>query len=171
MRKASILAALACMLMFSGAALAQSQLFVSGEGAKLKSDKTASSDTIAELPLGTALSVQGQEESWYKVSTGGKTGWIYRGKVSETAPAPSQQGGDNLFANAGGSNIMVSEADSARSMRGLNASEQDAARAAGRAPRPLSDYKAALDKVLATKVEKRDVENFLKAGRIGEYAK
>lgn len=175
MRKSPMLATLACTLLATiltaGAALAQSQLFVSGEGAKLKSDKTASSDTIAELPVGTALSVQGQDESWYKVSTGGKSGWIYRGKVSETAPAPSQQGGDNLFGSAGGSNIMVSEADSARSMRGLNASEQDAARAAGRAPRPLSEYKAALDKVLATKVEKKDVENFLKAGHIGEYAK
>lgn len=171
MKKSPILAALACALLCSGVALAQSQLFVSGEGAKLKSDKTASSDTIAELPVGAALSVQGQDESWYKVSTGGKSGWIYRGKVSETAPAPSQQGGDNLFGNAGGSNIMVSEADSARSMRGLNDSEQDAARAAGRPARPLSEYKAALDKVLAAKVEKKDVENFLKAGRIGEYAK
>lgn len=171
MKRTSLLAALACTLLLSGVALAQSQLYVSGEGAKLKSDKTASSDTIAELPVGTALAVQGQDESWYKVSTGGKSGWIYRGKVSETAPTASQQGGDNLFGNAGGSTIMVSEADSARSMRGLNASEQDAARAAGRAPRPLSDYQAALDKVLAHKVDKREVENFLKAGRIGEYAK
>lgn len=169
--KSTCLTALACSLLLAATALAQSQLFVASEGAKLKADKSASSDTVAELPVGTALAVQGQEESWYKVSAGGKSGWIYRGKVATSPPEAARQGGDNLFGSAGSSNIMVSEADSARSMRGLNESEQEAARAAGRAPRPLSEYKAALDKVLATKTDKRELENFLKAGRIGEYAK
>ena len=123
-----ILAAAAGVLLLAAPALAQDKLYVASEGAKLKADKSASSDTVAELPVGTQLSVQGQEESWYKVSTGGKSGWIYRGKVAATAPEPSKQGGDNLFGGAGSSNIMVSEADSARSMRGLNESEQQAAR-------------------------------------------
>ena len=167
----SLLAAVAGTLLLAAPALAQDKLFVSSEGAKLKADKSASSDTLAELPVGTALSVLGQEESWYKVSAAGKSGWIYRGKVSTTAPEPSKQGGDNLFGGAGSSTIMVSEADSARSMRGLSDSEQQAAREAGRAPRPLSDYKNALDQVLAGKVDKKELENFLKAGHIGEYAK
>lgn len=171
MNNTSKLLAAAGVLCLAAPALAQETLYVSSEGAKLKADKSASSDTIAELPVGTALSVQGQEESWYKVSAGGKSGWIYRGKVAATPPEASKQGGDNLFGGAGSSSIMVSEADSARSMRGLNASEQDAAKAAGRPPRPLSEYKQALDKVLAEKVDKKELENFLKAGRIGEYAK
>jgi len=162
---------LACVALFALPALAQDTLFVSSEGAKLKADKSASSDTVAELAVGTQLKVAGQEESWYKVSSGSKSGWIYRGKVSETAPEPSRQGGDNLFGGAGSSTIMVSEADSARSMRGLNESEQAAAKAAGRPARPLSDYKNALDKILAGKVDKKEIENFLKAGHIGEYAK
>jgi uncharacterized protein YgiM (DUF1202 family) len=170
-KSAPILAAAAGVLLLAAPALAQDKLYVASEGAKLKADKSASSDTVAELPVGTALSVQGQEESWYKVSAGGKSGWIYRGKVAATPPEASQQGGDKLFGGAGSSSIMVSEADSARSMRGLNASEEEAAKAAGRAPRPLSDYKQALDKVLAEKVEKKELENFLKAGHIGEYAK
>ncbi|MDP2848638.1 MAG: SH3 domain-containing protein [Humidesulfovibrio sp.] len=170
-KSAPIIAAVAGTLLLAAPALAQEKLYVASEGAKLKADKSASSDTVAELPVGTALSVQGQEESWYKVSTGGKTGWIYRGKVAATPPEASKQGGDNLFGGAGSSTIMVSEADSARSMRGLNASEQEAAKAAGRPVRPLSDYKQALDRVLAEKVDKKELENFLKAGRIGEYAK
>lgn len=169
-KNAPIIAAAAGVLLLAAPALAQDKLYVASEGAKLKTDKSASSDTVAELPVGTALSVLGQEESWYKVTAGGQSGWIYRGKVAATPPEPSQQGG-NLFGGAGSSTIMVSEADSARSMRGLNESEQDAAKAAGRAPRPLSEYKQALDKVLAEKVEKKELENFLKAGRIGEYAK
>lgn len=170
-KNAPIIAAVAGALLLAAPALAQDKLYVASEGAKLKADKSASSDTVAELPVGTPLSVQGQEESWYKVTAGGQSGWIYRGKVAATPPEASKQGGDNLFGGAGSSTIMVSEADSARSMRGLNASEQDAAKAAGRAPRPLSEYKQALDKVLAEKVDKKELENFLKAGRIGEYAK
>jgi uncharacterized protein YgiM (DUF1202 family) len=166
-----LLAAAAGVLCLAAPAMAQSKLYVSSEGAKLKADKSASSDTVAELPVGTALAVQGQEDSWYRVSAGGASGWIYRGKVSETPPEPSKQGGDNLFGGGGSSAIMVSEADSARSMRGLNESEQEAAKAAGRPARPLSEYKKALDSVLAQKVSKKELENFLKAGHIGEYAK
>jgi len=166
-----MLAAAAGVLCLATPALAQEKLYVSSEGAKLKAEKSASSDTVAELPVGTALQVLGQEESWYKVSAGGKSGWIYRGKVSATPPEASRQGGDNLFSGGGSSAILVSEADSARSMRGLNESEQQAAKAAGRPARPLSDYQHALDKVLAEKVGQKELESFLKAGRIGEYAK
>lgn len=166
-----LLAVLACTLCLAAPALAQDKLFVTSEGAKLKADKSASSDTVAELPVGTQLSVQGQDESWYRVSAGSRSGWIYRGKVGAAAPEPSKQGADNLFGGGGSSNIMVSEADSARSMRGLNESEQEAAKAAGRPTRPLSEYKQALDKLLSERVDKNELESFLKAGRIGEYAK
>ena len=168
-RITTALAALGMTLLLAAPALAQDRLFVSSEGAKLKADKSASSDTVAELPVGTALSVQGQEESWYRVTAGGKSGWIYRGKVSATAPEPSQQGGDNLFGGAGSSGIMVSEADSARSVRGLN--EEDAAKEAGRPARSPAEYKKALDGILAERVDKKELESFLKAGKIGEYAK
>jgi uncharacterized protein YgiM (DUF1202 family) len=167
----TLLAALFWLALFAAPALAQDKLYISSEGAKLKADKSASSDTVAELAVGTELKVAGQEESWYKVTAGGKNGYVYRGKVSATAPEASKQGGDNLFGGAGSSTIMVSEADSARSMRGLSESEQEAAKAAGRPARPLSDYKNALDKILAERVDKKEIENFLKAGRIGEYAK
>lgn len=171
MKGETALMAAAGVLLLAAPALAQDKLYVASEGAKLKADKSASSDTVAELPVGTALSVQGQEDSWYKVSAGGQSGWIYRGKVAATPPEASKQGGDNLFGGTGSSGIMVSEADSARSIRGLNESEQQAASAAGRPTRTMAEYKQALDKVLAEKVEKKELESFLKAGKIGEYAK
>ncbi|MDO9082025.1 MAG: SH3 domain-containing protein [Humidesulfovibrio sp.] len=168
-RPTTFFASLACLALFALPALAQDKLYVASEGAKLKADKSASSDTVAELAVGTELRVAGSEESWYKVTAGGNSGWIYRGKVAASPPEASRQGGDNLFGGAGGSAITVSEADSARSMRGL--SEQEAAKTAGRPPRPLAEYKQALDKILAEKVDRKELENFLKAGRIGEYAK
>jgi len=91
--------------------------------------------------------------------------------VAATPPEASKQGGDNLFGGGGSSAIMVSEADSARSMRGLTESEQEAAKSAGRPARTMAEYKQALDGVLAEKVGKKELEGFLKSGRIGEYAK
>lgn len=170
-RSTQLLAAVAGTMLLATPALAQDKLYVASEGAKLKADKSASSDTVAELPVGTPLSVLGQEESWYKVSANGKTGWIYRGKVASAPPEASKQGGDNLFGGGGSSGIMVSEADSARSVRGLNESEQQAAKAANRPVRTLAEYQQALNKVLAETVSKKELEGFLKAGRIGEYAK
>lgn len=170
-RSTQVFAAVAGTMLLAAPALAQEKLYVASEGAKLKADKSAGSDTVAELAVGAPLSVLGQEESWYKVSANGQTGWIYRGKVAATPPEASKQGGDNLFGGLGGSSIMVSEADSARSVRGLNESEQQAAKAAGRPTRTLAEYQQALDKVLAEKVSKKELEGFLKSGRIGEYAK
>ena len=85
-----IIAAAAGVLLLATPAMAQNKLYVASEGAKLKADKTASSDTVAELPVGTPLDVLGQEDSWYKVSTGGKSGFIYRGKVAATPPDTPQ---------------------------------------------------------------------------------
>ncbi|OIO01915.1 MAG: hypothetical protein AUJ49_07030 [Desulfovibrionaceae bacterium CG1_02_65_16] len=168
-RSTQLLAAVAGTMLLATPALAQETLYVASEGAKLKADKTASSDTIAELPVGTQLSVLGQEDSWYKVSAGGRSGWIYRGKVAASPPEASRQGGDNLFGGGGSSAIMVSEADSARSVRGLT--EEQAAKAGNRPVRSEAEYKQALDGVLAEKVGKKELEGFLKAGHIGEYAK
>jgi len=168
-RNTQLLAALAGTMLLASPALAQDRMYVASEGAKLKADKSASSDTVAELPVGTPLSVLGQEDSWYKVSANGQSGWIYRGKVAAAPPEASKQGGDNLFGGGGSSAIMVSEADSARSVRGLT--EEQAAKAANRPVRTEAEYKKALDDVLAERVGKKELESFLKTGRIGEYAK
>ncbi len=166
-RSTQLLAAAAGTLLLATPALAQDRLYVASEGAKLKADKSASSDTVAELPVGTPLSVLGQEDSWYNVSAGGRSGWIYRGKVAATPPEASKQGGDNLFGGLGSSSIAVSEADSARSVRGLTADDGGSAKPVA----SVADSKKALDGVLAERVGKKELESFLKTGRIGEYAK
>lgn len=167
-RSTQLLAAAAGTLLLATPALAQERLYVASEGAKLKSDKSASSDTLAELPVGTPLGVLSQEDSWYKVSTNGQAGWIYRGKVAATPPEASKQGGDNLFGGLGSSSIAVSEADSARSMRGLTA---DDGSGSAKPKASAAAAKKALDGVLADRVGKKELESFLKAGHIGEYAK
>ena len=149
---------------------AQKKVWVSTTSAQLKAEKTVSSATIARLPIGTELKVHALKNRWYQVSApDGKNGWIYRGKVS-SEPPKKEGGGQNplgtLIGGLTGSNIRADASDTSRSMRGLS---PEAEAYANRTGTP-EQYKKALDTVLSTKTGAEEIEQFLKAGKIGEYA-
>ncbi|MBW1779436.1 MAG: SH3 domain-containing protein [Deltaproteobacteria bacterium] len=142
-------------------------LWVTSEGAKLKSDHSASSDTVSTLPIGAQLTVLQSEDRWYRVRTAsGDEGWIYRGKVSNTPPEKGAEDTGNLFAGMQGSGISADEAQTSRSIRGLSKETQQYAKKRG----TPEAYQKALDQVLAMKLTTKELEVFLKDGKIGEYA-
>jgi len=149
---------------------APKKIWVSTTGAKLKAEKSVSSATIANLPVGTQLTVHALKNRWYLVSTAnGKKGWIYRGKVS--SEPPKKEGGEQnplgtLIGGLTGSNIRADASDTSRSVRGLS---PEAEAYADRTGTP-EQYKKALDAVLSTTTSAGEIEQFLKAGKIGEYA-
>lgn len=152
------------ILILSPLAHAASTLYVTSSNADLKSDKSASSSTITTLSVGTKLRVISSEGRWYNVSEpSGRSGWIYRGKVSTSPPSG---GGGGLFGSSSGSNIQLSKADTARSIRGLSSEAREYADNANVSQAAQN----ALDRVLARKVSDYEIERFLKDGRIGEYA-
>jgi osmotically-inducible protein OsmY len=155
--------------MMTGGVIAAEMLWVVSEGAKLKADRSASSETIEELPVGSELTADSSEGSWYKVTTkSNKAGWIYRGKVSSTQPeAKGDQGGGGLFGVMPGSSIKASAADTSRSIRGLSPAAKEYAT---RTKTP-EEYQKALDRVLALRVTDQEIEGFLREGKIGEYSK
>jgi len=147
------------------------KLWVSSEGAKLKANKKASSSTIAKLIIGTELAVLQYEKKWYRVTlSDGKTGWIYRGKVSKNPVEKkegSEEGGSfgNLLGDLTGSSIRADNTDSSRSIRGLSPEATEYAKQQGTPEK----YRKELDKVVAEKTTPSEIENFLKQGKIGEY--
>ena len=159
---------LLCLGLSRSTTLAQQKMWVTSEGAKLKADRTALSETLAVLPIGTEVAVLALEGRWYRIrSTSGQEGWIYRGRVYRIPPpkkAEDETG--NLFVAMPGSRIKVDEADTSRSMRGL--SKETEAYAKNR--RTLAVYKEALDRVLGLSITPRELEAFLREGQIGEYA-
>ncbi len=147
-------------------------VWVTSSGAKLKADKSASSSTLTNLPVGSKLEVVRIENRWYHVvSSSGKKGWIYRGKISRTAPEQSsgQNGGDSLGTLLGGltnSKIDSDTPDTSRSIRALEADNSgDNQNTSGR-----NEAQKALDRVLTFRVAEKEIEQFLEAGQIGEYA-
>jgi len=161
--------AVGLMLMIFGPAIGAETLWVVSEGAKLKAEQSASSETIETLPIGSELAVDASEGSWYKVTTkSNKAGWVYRGKVSTTAPeGKGDQAGGGLLGAMPGSSIEVSAADTSRSIRGISPAAKEYA-ASTKTP---EEIQRALDSVLALKVTDKEIEEFLKEGRIGEYSK
>lgn len=145
----------------------QSTVWVSSTGATLRTDKTASASTVAELPVGTELTVLSFETPWYEVSTtSGMRGWMYRGKVSTEPPQKEEQAEGGLFSALPDSGIQSQTADTSRSIRGLS---PEATAYAKETKKPVAHQKA-LDTVLNMMVSDADVERFLRNGRIGEYA-
>jgi hypothetical protein len=159
----------ALALMVAGAVMAGEMLWVVSEGAKLQMEPSASSETIETLPVGSELTADSMEGSWYKVTTkSNKTGWIYRGRVSSTQhEEKGDAGGGGLFGALPGSSIQVSAADTSRSIRGLSPAAKEYAASAN----TPEAYQKALDRVLALRVTDKEIEDFLKAGKIGEYSR
>ena len=164
----SIVAALA-LLLVATAALAEEKRWVSSEGTTLKSEASATSENVADLQIGSEVAVIESGGRWLKVKTSaGKEGWVYAGRVSETAPAAEVSGGEGgLFGDSmQKSQIKTAKADSARSIRGLSPETAKYAKDRG----TPEAYKKSLDIVLSRKVSAKELKAFLKEGHIGEYA-
>jgi hypothetical protein len=150
-------------------AMAEEKRWVSSEGTVLKAEASATSENVADVLVGTEVTVVESGGRWLKVKTAaGKEGWLYAGRVSDTPPATEVAGDDGgIFGGSmQKSQINTAKADSARSIRGLS---PEAAKYAKDRGTP-EVYKKSLDIVLARKVSAKELKAFLKEGKIGEYA-
>ena len=158
----------AAVLCFSHvSAFAGGTMWVTSDKARLKAKPSASSTTVSTVPVGVKVSVLESEKRWYRVRTSsGEKGWMYRGKLSDTPPAKETAESDNLFGSMQASSISADEAQTSRSIRGLSKETEQYAQKRG----TPEVYKKALDQVLAIHITDKELDVFLKAGKIGEYA-
>lgn len=155
------------MVIVESAAADTEKVWVRSSDASLKSDRKASSDTVAVLPFGSKLDVLAYENKWYKVATkDGEEGWIYRGKVSKEPVESSESGEEGLLGDLAASSISADAADSSRSMRGLSPEAKAYAETTGTSEK----FQEALDQTLSRKINPGEISEFLKNGQIGEFA-
>jgi len=174
MKRSLILSSTLSLLLFFllTVCVAATTLYVTSENAELKSDSSSSSATIVELNRGAELTLVTKSGRWYQVTTeSNTTGWIYRGKVSEDEPEIEETDEDEgslggLLGGLSGSDINADAADSSRSIRGLSPEAKEYAQSTG-TPQQSQD---ALDSVISRKVKEQEIDQFLKQGKIGEYA-
>lgn len=168
MRKTAVATLVLCLLFAAAVAMAEETCWVSSSGTTLKSFGSVSAEDVASLPVGTELQVIERAGRWIEVKTGdGQQGWVYAGRVADTAPEAEVNEDDGLFGGAfQDSQIQTAKADSARSIRGLSAATESYAQQRG----TPETYQRELDKVLTRKVSTQELRAFLSQGRIGEYA-
>lgn len=143
--------------------------WVASDGSTLKSEASATSENVADLPVGAEVTVVEDAGRWLKVKTAaGKEGWLYAGRVADAPPAAEVTGGDSgVFGGAmQQSQINTAKADSARSIRGLSPEVAQYAKQRG----TPENLRKALDGITARKVNPNELKAFLKEGKIGEYA-
>jgi len=105
---------------------------------------------------------------WYRIrAPSGSKGWLYQGRLSRNEPvSESGSKSGDLFGELTGSKVKAREADTSRSIRGLSPET----RAYAENQHTSKKYRKSLEKVLNRKVSGKELANFLRQGRIGEYA-
>lgn len=140
-------------------------LYVAAKSAQLRSGKTSLDPVVATLKLGEPLEVVKRDDRWVQIRTAkGVTGWIFSNNVSASKPA----GGDNELAALGQSvrRTDASAVTASAGARGLDKASEDYANRAG----ITKQHRESVDRMTSYKLPDEDVQEFLKSGRLGEYA-
>lgn len=146
--------------------VAAETVFVQGKTAKLRAGKTSLDPVVADLKFGDELEVLRKDGSWLEVQTpAGAKGWIFVNKTTPNKPAESN---DDL-AKIGKSfrRTEASDVTASAGARGLDKASEDYAKRAG----ITQQNREAVDRMTAYRMTDQEVEDFLKQGGLGEYAK
>lgn len=141
-------------------------VYVRAKTAQLRAGKTSLDEVVANLRYGESLEVLAKDGAWLEVkTTRGTRGWLYSNKVSTSKPS----GGDNALAQLGKSmrGGDPSATTASAGARGLDKASEEYANQAGISQRDRD----AVDGMTAYQVSDQEVEEFLKEGGLGEYAK
>lgn len=127
---------------------------------KLRSGTDASASVLADLPQGTALKVVENAGTRLKVTAGSQTGYVMKLHVSDAKPASG--GGLSGLAR---SDVQANERQTVASLRGLSPAAKTMAQREG-----LSENSVKWAEKMeqdAAAISPNDVENFLRAEKIG----
>ncbi len=141
-------------------------VYVQAKTAQLRSGKTSLDSVVANVKYGEALDVVRREGNWIEVKTvGGANGWIFSNKTSSSKPSEN----NDTLARLGQSMRSgdASATTASAGARGLDKASEGYANRAGISQRDRD----AVNRMNAYQIPDQDVEEFLREGALGEYAK
>lgn len=146
----------ACLLALpTGRALAQQMYWTGMDRTPLRAERSGEASVLAELPRGMPVRAVRSEGAWLLVQEpGGVQAWAYQGHLLDAQPPAA---GPDLFAPLPGSLVLAEVADTSRSSRSVRPTR--------------SQDTAPLFSVLELPLTRQDLEDFLREGGIGEYAR
>ncbi|MFO0767409.1 MAG: SH3 domain-containing protein [Nitrospiraceae bacterium] len=141
-------------------------VYVQAKTGQLRSGKTSLDGVVANVKFGDALEVLGRDGSWLDVKTSnGARGWIFSNKTSSSKPS----GGSDMLAKLGQS-MRAGDASSTTASAGARGLDKASEGYANRTGIGAKDREA-VDRMTAYQMADQDVEEFLREGGLGEYAK
>ncbi|MDP3428203.1 MAG: M48 family metalloprotease, partial [Humidesulfovibrio sp.] len=130
-------------------------LWIATDRTPLRSERSGVAVVLKELPLGMPVRLLRCEGVWLLIlEPGGAQGWTYQGHLDAMPPAPTEIG---LFAPLPGSIVLAEAAETSRSSRSVQ-------------PVRNQDTQS-LWTVLELPFTRQHLEDFLREGGIGEYAR
>ncbi|HZS12318.1 MAG TPA: SH3 domain-containing protein [Nitrospirales bacterium] len=155
--------AFAALASVCGTAFAET-VYVQAKSAKLRAGKTSLDRVVADLAYGQPVDVLRRDGDWVEVKTSsGAIGWLFANKVGATKPA----GDDKALAFLGKSmrHGEAGEVTASAGARGLDKASESYANRTG----ITKEHRDAVDRMTAYTLSDQEVEDFLKAGKLGEY--
>jgi uncharacterized protein YgiM (DUF1202 family) len=163
--RSRLVVALSALMLIATAAYADT-VYVQAKSAKLRDGKTSLDREVATVRFGDALEVLKTDGSWLQVRTAnGARGWIFVNKTTTTKPDKQD---DELAAL--GRSVRGKEASQTTASAGARGLDKVSEAYANRSGIPKA-YRDAVDRMTAYQVGDQEVEDFLKKGALGEYAK
>lgn len=157
------------VLFLSGPSFAET-LYVKKDGTKITAEPSGLSKVVATANAGDRLEGLERKGRFYHVRLkGGKEGWVFAFRVVPASKRKSEKkDSGNLFAALGiDRSIEENEAASQASIRGLNKVSEDHAKSQGTS----KEYIDAVKRMEQYLVTPRELDTFLKEGKLGEYVK
>ena len=141
-------------------------VYVQAKMAQLRAGKTSLDAVVGNVKFGEALEVVGRDGSWMEVKTSaGARGWIFANKTSASKPSGSNDTLARLGQSMRGGDASATTASAGA--RGLDKASEGYANRAGVSARD----REVVDRMTAYQLPDQEVEDFLREGGLGEYAK
>lgn len=156
-----------CAVLVTGGMEAWAEtVYVQAKTAQLRSGKTSLDAVVGNVKYGDALDVLGRDGSWVEVKTAaGAKGWIFSNKTSSTKPSGTNDTLARLGHSMRGGDASATTASAGA--RGLDKASEGYADRTGVSARDRD----AVDRMTAYQLGDQEVEEFLREGGLGEYAK
>lgn len=141
-------------------------MFAKKDQVKVTAEKSPTSKVVATLRVGDQVDVIEKKGRQYKVELpSGKSGWVFKFKLSETKPE-AKKGGSSLSGLSGKNVVVAQEARAGGSIRGLKETTEQYAD-----KKQISQAdRRAVEEMEQRTVTDKELDQFKKEGRIGEYA-
>lgn len=141
-------------------------IYVQARTAQLRAGKTSLDAVVGNVKFGDALEVVGRDGNWVEVKTSaGAKGWIFANKTASSKPSGTNDTLVKLGQSMRGGDASATTASAGA--RGLDKASEGYANRAGVSARDRD----AVDRMTAYQIPDQEVEEFLREGGLGEYAK